>query len=322
MIGGFVLTGVPENIINHVAAQANIRDLTIISNDGGRDNFGLGKLYANGQISRHYASYIGKGNAMEQAYLTGETELHLTPQGTLAEKIRGCGAGIPAFFTATGLNTLYAQGKLPVRLNGDGSVAQYNTEHAVSRIGDRDFIFETSFERADFAWVKASRADKMGNCVFKGTSFNFNGIMASKCYASVCFTLTEAARTVIVEAEELVEIGDIPPEQVHLPGLYVDRLFVGNSYERRMDISTACATMSPRLPLAQQAPRSDFDEVRELIARVVAQELVPGTKCNLGVGIPTLAAGYAAEKGVKVFLQGENGVLGCGPYPARGQEDH
>ena len=132
----------------------------------------------------------------------------------------------------------------------------------------------------------------------------------------------EGARTVIVEAEELVEIGDIPPEQVHLPGLYVNRLFIGSSYERRMDFSTACATTSPLLPTAQRAPGSDLVEVRELIARVVAQELVPGTKCNLGVGIPTLAAGYAAEKGVKVFLQGENGVLGCGPYPAKGQEDH
>lgn len=183
-----------------MSRHPEITGLKVIPNDAGTDSWGLGRLYGKGQIKKQWASYIGAAKVMEQAYLTGETELELIPQGTvcvvrltgrysradratiskLAEKIRCCGAGIPAFYMATGLNTLYAEGQLPTRYNRDGSVASYNNKRKVHTFRGRSFLLAESFDMADFAWIKASKADRMGNCTFKGTSYNFNGIMASE----------------------------------------------------------------------------------------------------------------------------------------------
>jgi 3-oxoacid CoA-transferase len=180
MFSGFGLSGIPENITEYVRDQPEITDLKIISTEAGDDNWGLGRLYEKDKISKQWASYIGRCKVMEQAYLNGKTELELIPQGTLAEKVRCCGVGIPAFYSVTGLHTLFAEGKLPIKYNSDGSVAAYNKKRETREFGGKTYLLEEAFEMADFAWIKATKADKMGNCVFKGTSYNFNALMASR----------------------------------------------------------------------------------------------------------------------------------------------
>lgn len=192
MSGGFGLTGNPESLIPEIRA-AGVRNLTVISNNAGADRFGLWMLLQSRQIGKMIASYIGDNTLFEQQYLSGELELELTPQGTLAERIRAGGAGIPAFYTRTGVGTLAAEGK-PVE-----------TFEGVDYVRER-------WLRADLAIVKAWRADAAGNLMFRRTARNFNPEMAA------------AARVTVVEAEEIVPVGCIDPDHVHTPGIYVDRV--------------------------------------------------------------------------------------------------
>lgn len=192
MSGGFGLTGNPESLIPEIRASG-VRGLTVISNNAGANRFGLWMLLESRQIARMIASYIGDNTLFERQYLSGDLELELTPQGTLAERIRAGGAGIPAFYTATGVGTLAAEGK------------------PVETFDGVDYIRER-WLRADLAIVKAWRADRAGNLVFRKTARNFNPDMAT------------AARVTVVEAEEIVPIGSIDPDHVHTPGIYVDRV--------------------------------------------------------------------------------------------------
>lgn len=192
MSGGFGLTGNPETLIPEIRASG-VRNLTVISNNAGANRFGLWMLLESRQISKMIASYIGDNTLFEQQYLSGELELELTPQGTLAERIRAGGAGIPAFYTPTGVGTLASEGK-PVE-----------TFDGVEYVRER-------WLRADLAIVKAWRADAAGNLVFRKTARNFNPEMAA------------AARVTVVEAEEIVPVGSIDPDHVHTPGIYVDRV--------------------------------------------------------------------------------------------------
>jgi len=220
----------------------------------------------------------------------------------------------------TGLHTLYAEGKLPMKYDSDGNVVAYNKKRETRDFGGKTYLLEEAFEPADFAWIKASKADKMGNCVFKGTSYNFNALMASastKMQPDSMLIITEMSKTVIVEAEEIVEIGGIQPEHIHLPGLYVNRLFKGAKYEHKIEVLKNAEHETEKS--AEQAERSE--DPRELIAHIAAQEFESGMNCNLGVGIPTMAAGFAASMGIHVFLQSENGMTGCGPYPEKRKED-
>lgn len=200
--------------------------------------------------------------------------------------------------------TLYAQGKLPKKFDpsGNGRVLSFNDKRETRKFGDKEYLLEEAFPTADFAWIKAWKADKMGNCVFKGTGFNFNRIMAN------------AARCTIVECEELVEIGELEPEQIHLPGLNVNRIFKGEKFENRIEI----------LKFSDEEKSGSTGRpgtsVRDIIAQRAALEFVPGMQCNLGVGMPTLAASYANRFGRNVFIQSENGMIGVGGYPKRGEE--
>ena len=227
----------------------------------------------------------------------------MTDVSQLAEKIRCCGAGIPAFYAIAGKDTLYAEGKLPRQFNpsGNGEVVAYNDKRETRKFGGKEYLLETAFPEADFAWIKAWKADRMGNCVFKGTGFNFNRIMAN------------AARCTIVECEELVEIGDLPPEGIHLPGLNVNRIFKGAKFENRIEI----------LKFSDEEEDSEDDakpSIRDTIAQRAALEFEPGMQCNLGVGMPTLASSYAGRFGINVFMQSENGMMGVGRYPKKGEE--
>lgn len=298
MAGGFGLSGIPETMIEWTRDQDHISDLIFISTEAGDDSWGLGRLYEKGKIKEQSLSYIGRCHVMEKAYLSGQTKLNLIPQGSFAEKIRCCGAGIPGFYTRTGLNTLYAEGKLPTKYDLNGNPVEYNKALATREFKGKTYLLEEAFDRAEFAWIKAWKADTMGNCIFKGTSFNYNRIMA------------DAAKITIVEAEEIVEAGELSPESIHLPGLNVNRLFKGQAWHRIEVLHNA----------EPQSNQGKELSVRDKIAKRAAQEFVPGSSCNLGVGMPTLASDYAAKAGRHVYVQAENGVIGVGGYPEKGKE--
>ncbi len=206
MAGGFGLCGIPENLILALRDRG-VKGLTVISNNCGVDDWGLGPLLQTRQIRKMISSYVGENKEFERQYLSGELEVELCPQGTLAERIRAGGAGIPAFFTATGVGTVVADGK-------------------ETRIFDgRSYVMERSLF-ADYALVKAWRGDRQGNLIYSKTARNFNPMMAS------------AARITIAEVEELVEPGELDPDQVHTPGIFVQRIIQGPSYQKRIERRT------------------------------------------------------------------------------------
>jgi len=202
-VGGFGLCGIPESLITALK-QTGVKNLTCISNNAGVDGFGLGLLLESKQIKKMIASYVGENKEFERQFLSGELEVELTPQGTLAEKLRAGGAGIPAFFTATSVGTLIAEGKEERMFNG------------------KPYILENSLT-ADIALVKAYKADTAGNLIFRKTAQNFNPVCAM------------AGKVCIVEVEEIVEIGALDPDQIHLPGIYVNRIVLNANPEKRIE---------------------------------------------------------------------------------------
>lgn len=206
MSGGFGLCGIPEHLILALR-DSGVQGLTVISNNCGVDDFGLGILLQTRQIRKMVSSYVGENAEFERQFLSGELELEFNPQGTLAERIRAGGAGIPAFFTKTGYGTLVAEGKETREFDGEG------------------YVMETAL-KADLSIVKAWRGDASGNLVFRKTARNFNPMMAT------------AGKVCVAELEELVEVGELDPDQIHTPGIYVDRLIVGTAYEKRIERRT------------------------------------------------------------------------------------
>lgn len=205
-VGGFGLCGIPEALIAALR-DSGVKGLTVISNNAGVDGFGLGQLLETRQIRRMVSSYVGENKEFERQYLGGELELEFNPQGTLAERLRAGGAGIPAFFTATGYGTVVAEGK---------ETREFDGKH---------YVLETAL-RADVSLVKAWKADKAGNLVFRKTARNFNPACAM------------AGKVCVAEVEQLVEVGDLDPDQIHLPGIYVDRIVVNPSPEKRIEQRT------------------------------------------------------------------------------------
>ncbi|HET9695360.1 MAG TPA: CoA transferase subunit A [Terriglobales bacterium] len=200
LVGGFGLCGIPEDLIEALYRKG-VKNLTTISNNAGVDQFGLGKLLQSRQIKKHIGSYVGENKLFEQLVLSGELDLELNPQGTLAERIRAGGAGIAAFYTPTGYGTLVAEKKETREFNG----RPYVLEHGL---------------RADFALVKAWKGDRWGNLIYRKTARNFNPMMAT------------AGRVTIAEVEELVEVGDLPPDSVHTPGIFVKRILVSKAEKK------------------------------------------------------------------------------------------
>jgi len=205
-VGGFGLCGIPEALIAALR-DSGVKGLTAISNNAGVDGFGLGQLLTTRQIKKMISSYVGENKEFERQYLSGELELEFNPQGTLAERLRAGGAGIPAFFTRTGYGTIVAEGK---------ETREFDGHH---------YVLETAL-RADVSLVKAWKADASGNLVFRRTARNFNPVCAM------------AGRVCVVEVEELVEVGAIDPDHVHLPGIYVDRIVVNAKPEKRIEQRT------------------------------------------------------------------------------------
>ena len=206
IVGGFGLSGIPEKTIIAIRDKG-VKDLTVVSNNCGVDDWGLGLLLANKQIKKMVASYVGENKIFEQQFLSGELEVELVPQGTLAERIRAGGAGIPGFYTATGVGTPIAEGK----------------EHKV--FNGRTYILEQGIV-GDFALVKAWKADPLGNLVYRKTARNFNPLAAM------------SGKVTIAEVEEIVEVGELDPDAIHTPGVYVQRVLLGTNYEKRIERRT------------------------------------------------------------------------------------
>ncbi len=276
--GGFGLCGIPENLIGALV-ESGVKGLTIAGNNAGVDDFGMGLLLKSRQVKCVIASYVGENKEFERQVLANELELQLTPQGTLAERLRAGGAGIPGFYTRTAFGTKLAEGK-PTR-SFDG----------------RDYVLEKGIH-ADVSIVKAWKGDKSGNLVYRKTSRNFNPMIAT------------CGKVTVAEVEELVEVGQLDPEHVHTPGIYVDRIIQGKSYEKRIEFRTVTGAAASK----KDSP------IRELMAKRAAQELRDGYYVNLGIGIPTMVANYIPAD-IKVTLQSENGLLGIGPFPAEEQVD-
>uniref|UniRef100_U3EQN6 Succinyl-CoA:3-ketoacid-coenzyme A transferase n=1 Tax=Micrurus fulvius TaxID=8637 RepID=U3EQN6_MICFL len=301
LVGGFGLCGIPENLIGALL-KTGVKGITAVSNNAGVDNFGLGLLLQTKQIKRMVSSYVGENAEFERQYLCGELEVELTPQGTLAERIRAGGAGIPAFFTSTGYGTLVQEGGSPIKYNNDGTVALASDPREVREFDGRHYIMEKSIT-GDFALVKAWKSDRAGNIIFRKTARNFNQPMC------------KAARTTVVEVEEIVDVGSFAPEDIHIPKIYVHRLIQGDTYEKRIErLSLRKAEDS------QSKQKKSGDNVRERIIRRAALEFEDGMYANLGIGIPLLASNFISPD-ITVHLQSENGVLGLGPYPSENEVD-
>jgi 3-oxoacid CoA-transferase subunit A len=213
MVGGFGLCGMPENLIRALARKG-VKNLTTISNNAGVDGYGMGLLLGNGQIRRHIGTYVGENKLLEEMVLKGTVQLDLVPQGTFSERIRAGGAGIAAFFTPTGVGTIVAEGKETREFDG------------------RLYVMERAL-RADFAFVKAWKGDAWGNLVYRKTARNFNPMMAT------------AAKVAIAEVEHLVDVGELDPDMVHTPSVFVNRIFRGELFEKRIERRTVRKAASP-----------------------------------------------------------------------------
>lgn len=295
LVGGFGLCGIPSLLISALRSHGPT-GLTAVSNNAGVDQFGLGiLLQPPRQIKRMISSYVGENKNFERLYLAGELEVELTPQGTLAEKLRAGGAGVPAFFTPTGLDTLVELGGFPIK-NEPNAVFSVKKERR--RFGDREYILEEAIT-GDYALVKAQKADREGNLQFHLSARNFNPDCA------------RAGKITIAEVEELVD--ELDPDQIHLPGIFVHRIVVtGKDVEKRIEKRTVSAADGSK-------SGGKLDPLRERLARRVAKEFKDGYYVNLGIGIPSLSSNYA--DGIRVFLQSENGLLGTGSFPTEDKVD-
>lgn len=321
-VGGFGLCGIPETLLRALAENKNAQALTTVSLTAGVDGFGMGTLLdIPGKVKRLVSSYVGENKNLESMFLNGQLEVELIPQGSLAKKMQAGGAGIPAFYTPTGAGTVYAEGGIPIKYKqGEFQHAVEITSpkketrrfvearHFASKDGNqnngklREYVLEEAI-MADVALVKAYKADTHGNLVFRGTAQNSNPD-AAKC-----------AHTCVAEAEIIVQAGELDPDEIHLPGIYVDRLVLAVQNEKRIE----------RVRLSSNTEKNNnnnhvADGGRGRIMRRAAKEFKHGMFVNLGIGLPTMASNYI-PKGVHIELHSENGLLGIGPYPLPGEQD-
>jgi 3-oxoacid CoA-transferase subunit A len=224
LVGGFGLCGIPEACIRALR-ELGTTNLSVVSNNCGVDDFGLGILLRNKQITKMVSSYVGENKEFERQYLSGELELDLTPQGTLAERLRAGGAGIPAFYTPAGAGTAVSDGGLPLKYAANGTIAKLSQKKEMRDFGGRSYVLEPAIV-GDYALVKAWKGDRFGNLVYRHTAMNFNPLVAT------------AGRVTIAEVEQLVGVGDLDPDHVHTPGIYVHRLVRGENYEKRIERRT------------------------------------------------------------------------------------
>lgn len=286
MFGGFGLCGIPENMIAELSRKGT-KDITVISNNCGNAGRGLAKLLQSRQVSKAFCSYVGGNPDLEAQILSGEVKVELNPQGTLAERIRAGGSGLGGFFTPTGVGTPIAEGKQTFEKDG------------------RIFILETALT-ADYAMIRGLKGDTEGNLIFQKSARNFSPLMAM------------AAKVTIAEVEELVEPGQLGPDEIHLPGIFVQRIFQGEKFDNPIELRTVRAEGAG--DLGELAPAQKPLSRRQMAWRA-SRDLPDGGYVNLGIGVPTLVADYLdPSRGIR--LHSENGVLGVGPYPTESEVDY
>ena len=291
-VGGFGLCGIPMDLISALAATG-VRGLRVVSNNCGVDDWGLGILLQAGQIARMTSSYMGEHAEFSKRFTSGELEVELVPQGTLAERLRAGGSGIPAFYTPVGTGTDIAAGGMPVKYGPAGEVVVASPPRETRLLGGVEVVLEHAIV-ADFALVRAAVADTDGNLVFHSTAQNFNPLCAM------------AGQITIAEAEEVVPAGSLDPDHIHLPGIFVQRVVQADrSTPKRIEKTGGHGASSA---------------ARARIAARGARELRDGMYVNLGIGLPTAVPSYL-DPACRVLLHSENGILGVGPFPAAGEAD-
>lgn len=301
---GFGLCGTAETIIAaiHRRGVDSLHSLTAVSNNAGTAiGGGLSPLIQSGQVSRAICSFLGNNKALEKNYLNGDIAIELTPQGTLAEKLRCGGAGIPAFFTPTGVDTFIQSGQIPARLR-NGEVIEAGKARETRIFDGRVYNMETAI-KGDVAILRAHKVDKDGNVKFRYTTKSFAPLMA------------KAARISIVEAEHIVETGELAPDEIDLPGIFIDRI-VQATEDKILEVKKIRSDTD----IEAEGSTSEALGRRNRIAKRAAKELKPGYYVNLGVGMPTLAPSFLPADS-KVWIQSENGILGMGPYPTEEEVD-
>eukprot|EP00796_Vickermania_ingenoplastis_P008429 gene8430-5908_t len=299
-VGGFGCAGVPNALVKEIQKKG-VKNITCYTDSAGIDGWGLGILLQNHQVKRMCCSYVGANKLFTQRYLEGDVELEYVPQGTLAERMRAGGAGVPAFYTATAYGTQRQTGGQIIKYDKKGNPCIISEPKETRNFNGRWYVLEETI-RTDYSIVKAWKADKSGNLVFRGTARNFNPPAA------------QAGNCVIAEVEEVVENGDLKPDEVHLPGVYVDRVVHVPRYEIPIEQRTVSGGA------AKVAKKGKDYDARQIIARRAALEFKDGMYVNLGIGIPTEAANYLLP-GVSVTLQSENGLLGMGGFPTEDKVD-
>ncbi|KAI1627813.1 hypothetical protein EDD37DRAFT_277492 [Exophiala viscosa] len=301
---GFGLSGVAETLIDAIRKKGT-RNLTVVSNNAGAGEYGLAKLTSTGQISRMIVSFIGNNKSLGKQYHDGQVAIELCPQGTIAERLRAAGAGVPAFYTATGSRTLIETGGIPHRLGpkdeqtGKYAVAEPGRPRETRIFDGRSYMMETAL-KGDLAIVRAWKVDEAGNCIFRSTTKTYGVLMP------------KAAKLAIVEAENIVPIGALDPDHIDLPGIYIDRICPATS-DKHIEKLVLAPTQDATEAKSEEAVK------RNRIAKRAAEEFKDGFYVNLGVGIPTLAPSFLPAS-TKVWLQSENGIIGMGPYPKTREE--
>ncbi|KXJ87820.1 hypothetical protein Micbo1qcDRAFT_215711 [Microdochium bolleyi] len=311
LVGGFGFSGVPSTLISAIAARGReqLNGLIVVSNNAGMPGVGLGKLLETRQISKMIASFIGENKTFEKMYLEGELDVELTPQGTIAEKCAAGAAGVPAFYTPAAYGTVVQRGELPVRFGPDGAPALMSQAKETREFRGKKYVMEESIF-GDVALVRVHKADRLGNCTFRTAQNNFNEVMAKN------------AALTIVEADEIVDVGELAPEHVHVQGIYVDAV-VQSTEPKRIEKLTLAKSAEDVVKQAAAGSGSSSSggaaERRERIVRRASKELKDGMYVNLGIGIP-LATPALVPEGIEVVLQSENGILGMGRYPRTADE--
>lgn len=299
MIGGFAYCGVPENLIGGLIGK-NLNNLHVIAGTGGSDDYGPGILAKFGMVSRIDTTFVGSSEINKQFY-GGKLELNILPQGDFAEKVRAARAGIPAFFTSTGVDTDIETGLIPVKYaDGGHEVEKFSEIPETKEFDGQKFLMLRSY-KSDFSLIKAWKADSKGNLIYHSTARNFNALMAG------------ASRITIAEVEEIVEDLEFTPDMIHTPGIYVDRIFKGDFFEKPIGV------LATKIGNQILLPHHRLDK-RLRIARRAAKEVQPGSIVNLGLGIPTLVSNFVDPE-IGALMHGENGVLGMGPFPVPGDAD-
>lgn len=308
-----------ETIITAIKKRGidSLHSLTAVSNNAGSSGeAGLAMITRSGQVNRMILSYLGNNKDLEKKYLTGNIAIELCPQGTLAERLKAGGAGVPAFYTPTGVHTFIQTGEIPVRLGpkdektGQPTVLEAGKPRETRVFNGKTYAMETALT-GDVAILRAHKVDEAGNCQFRYTTRTYAPMMA------------KAARLAIVEAENIVPVGSIPPDEVHLPGIYVDRICPA-TVDKKLEIKKTRPSEDAKIPSGSGSPsegsKSDALIRRDRIAKRAAKELKNGYYVNLGVGIPTLAPSFLPAE-AKVWIQSENGILGMGAYPTEAEVD-